>query len=413
MKQIAIFFLFIALVAGCKKKDGGNTGAKGPTTSLNGWSYIGKTSIKVNSADGSYQLHLAKVFEHGSSYVDVFYGVKYKMPNYFGLGNGIYIQSCRWVTKTDGTLVRHTDPNDLNEFTSSSKHFFQPVTKTSLGETYVVDWIFPIDIEVLGSGKGEFSVYNPGNVLGNFGSNDKLSYHYVAGSRSPASLVSSPLCHIKQENRLVHTSEFWDAYNMAFGTNSATQQSFTIAYDWDSALVKVSAVTPQLVYKPDYGNVKVVQPLFAKRINEIIPQWNTSLKLEFIPYYFQYTSSPHLLYFLLQNSQQLFVVTFDLNTLKFSLKASYQQPRTNSTFARAIHHFQWIETEPGAFVFTERTAQGSRITIHRNGSTQIVNLPSFTSSVAKAIMDVWYENGKFWMLVAENDKSLHLFSKPL
>jgi len=420
MRVFWVFPVILLLITGCKKedKDKDNLNASAPATALNGWSYHGKSAIIPNSADNSYQLFLAKVHEHGTTSKDVLYGVKYRMPNYVGAGNGLYINSARWLLNSDGSTLRHAEHSDLGEFTTPAHHLFKPVYKTSLGATHIAQWIFPLSVKVMGTGKGEFQVYNPGSVMSDaYFSNlstsggGSIPFHVCAGSSSPESVLSSPLCHIRSGNNLVQTGEGWNAINIALGTNLLTDQSFVLAYHSDSALIKLSAVTPQLLHTPEYGLVKKTQPLFAKRIHEIIPQWNKALQFEYIPSYLQYPSRPGILYFLVQNAQQLFMLSFNMNTFVIQLEAAYAQPRLDPVYLRDSHHFQWIDDDPGVFLYTGKAPQGVRAIVHKNGNTQTMQLPAFKSSVAPAVMDIRYDSGKFWMIVAENNKNLHLFSK--
>ncbi len=192
------------------------------------------------------------------------------------------------------------------------------------------------------------------------------------------------------------------------GTHTSTQQSFVLSVDVDSQMVIVNAVTPQDIYSPDYGTIRGVQPMLGKKITEIIPQWNTAYQIEELPYYYQFGN---MLYLLLQNKQQLFLVKFNLNTFQFQLVQQYSQPRSVVQFERDIHHFHWIDTDEGTFLFTEKRKDKLYALLHKNGTTKQIELPQFITTVVPAIADIRYENGKYWMIVAENDKSLHLFNK--
>ncbi|GIV32620.1 MAG: hypothetical protein KatS3mg031_0155 [Chitinophagales bacterium] len=421
LKNFIISILFILLAAGCKKDDIDPPQDNSPTTALNGWSYHGKTKLLPNSVDDLYDLYLAKVHQHGSSYFDVFYGVRYVMPNYTGPGDGYFMSSTRWILKADGTTQRNGDSEEFSSQTTGI--LYEPVYYTFSGGpysggTFIIDYIHPVDVEVFGTGQGEFKVYNPGALYSDAYFSDKLipgggngfglPYYLAAGSSSPISVVSSPATHLKAIDRTALTQNFWGSFNMAMGTNTTTNQSFVLSVNVDSQLVIVNAVTPQDLYSPDYGAIRGVQPMFGKKIPEIIPQWNSAYQIEMLPYYYQYGN---MLYVLFQNQQQLFSVTFNLNTFQFQVAQQYSQPRSVQGFGRLMHHFQWIDNDEGAFVFTEKRQDGVFALLHKNGTTQQIQLPQFKSSIAAAVADIHYDNSKYWMIVAENDKSLHLFSK--
>lgn len=230
----------------------------------------------------------------------------------------------------------------------------------------------------------------------------------MADSTSPLSVVSSPATHIKAIDKTALTQNYWGSFNLAIGTHTITNQSFVISLKVDSQMVIVSAVTPQNIYSPDYGTVRGVQPMLGKKITEIIPQWDTAYKAEALPYYYQYGNS---LYMIIQNPQQLFLVKFDLNTFQFQWVQQYPQPRSVQAFERDIHHFHWIGGDEGAFLFTEKRRDELYALLHKNGTTQRLQFPQFGSTIAAAVADVRYDDGKYWMIVAGNDKSLHLFAK--
>lgn len=397
----------------CKDKEKSPEMPSGsPTTSLNGWTYRGNGNILVNSADDSYQLFLAKCFEHTDGYTDVFYGVKYKMPNYFGLGEGIYINSTRWLLEGNGKTARHIDNSD--EFTSETGFVFAPVYTESLGDMYVTDWVKCINVEVFGTGNKEFQIYHPNTALDktrNFLKGQTGVFNFSTGSRSPLSILSSPICHIKSIERLVQTNEYWSAYNMAIGTNTNTGQSFIVSYSWDSMLVKVAAVTAHDVFEQEKGILRGAQPMLAKNIYQIIPQWNKNLPLEFNPSYFQFQDQPELLYQIFQNREQLFVVTFNMTTFKFNVIAAYSQPRTTLQFDKFAHSFQWVDEEPGCFIFTEKTGNGIKAKRHKDAMVTDIPAPQFNNKVALGVMDLLYDEGKLWLITAENNKKMHLYSK--
>lgn len=393
----------------CKEKNddpGIKNTIKNPAINANGWEYKGNTSMKVSSADDSYQLILCKVHQHSSGHTDAFLGTKYKMVNYYGSGNGIFVNSERWLIDAEGKTARHKD--HMDEFTESTGKLFVPIIKTSLGESYVVDWIPPVNVRVFGLGQGEFSTYNPGDLLRDSYFSDKLAPNFSSGSSSPESMISSPICHLKDRGKLIQTGEFWDAHNLAIGHNTRTDQHFILSYDWDSAMLRVSAVTPHVISTPEYGEVLATQFLFGKRIHEIIPQWNRNLALEMIPSYYQYSSG---FVFAVQNKEQLFVVQFDLNTLKFNVLGSYPQPRSTANFSRDTHRFQWIPSDFSSFLFTERSNQGMRAILHKDGKTNTISLPEFEAKVAKGVMDIRVEDGNLWMIVADVNKNIYLYSK--
>lgn len=410
MNRVILAVLFAVFMTACKKDQENPQVSGGPTNQTNGWSYLGSTGIKVVSANSEYQIYLAKVHQHSPDITDVFYGVRYKMINYFGSGNGIYINSTRWLVGQGGNTIRHID--NVDEFSESAGLLYKPIYKSSLGEDYVVDWIYPIDVKVMGSGPQEFKVYNPGSLLFDAYFSSKYNgYQFAAGSPSPLSMISSPVCHLGDENRLVETGEYWAAYNLAIGLKQDKKESFLFAYTLDSSWLKVSAITPHLTNHSEYGMVKKTNTLFGKHINEIIPQWNNNYKLEFIPAYFQYAARPDKLYLVLQNETQLFLVEFDLKTFKFVVKGDYSQPRSEAKFDRHLHHIQFIEDDPEAFIFTQKTNEGTRVTLYKNRQANLIQLPEFNEKAAKSIMDVRYDQGKFWILVAAHDGSVNLYSK--
>lgn len=397
-KYLFILFISILLFAGCKKEKTNAPQGNGPATKLNGWSYLGKANLLPYSEDNLYNLYLAKVHEHSSGYYDIFYGVKYKMPNYYGPGNGFFINSTRWTLKTDGTTLRNVE-NSPEFITQTTGMLYEPLYSLSGGSAYVVGYNHPVDVIVYGTGQSEFKVYNPGAFFSN---------KNAGGSPAPLSVVSSPACHLKAIDRKVLTQNYWGSFNLAMGTHTSTQQSFVLSVDVDSQMVIVNAVTPQDIYSPDYGTIRGVQPMLGKKITEIIPQWNTAYQIEELPYYYQFGN---MLYLLLQNKQQLFLVKFNLNTFQFQLVQQYSQPRSVVQFERDIHHFHWIDTDEGTFLFTEKRKDKLYALLHKNGTTKQIELPQFITTVVPAIADIRYENGKYWMIVAENDKSLHLFNK--
>lgn len=416
-RLLIILIIFPFTVWQCKDKDNDpKMPSESPTTTLNGWSFRGKDGIMVNSADDSYQLFLARCFEHPEGYTDVFYGVKYKMLNYFGSGNGVYINSTRWLINDKSQTARHIDNSD--EFTTENGFVYTPVYIESLGEVYVTDWVKCINVEVLGTGNKEFKIYHPDIVLDktrNFLNDQKEGqtgqFNFSTGSRSPLSILSSPVCHIKGLNKLVQTNEYWSAYNLAIGSNTSSGQSFIVSYSWDSMLIKIAAVTAHDVFEPDKGVMRGAQPMKAKKIDQIIPQWNRNLPLEFTPSYFQYSNKPDELFMILQNKEQLFVVSFNMTTFKFKLIDAYLQPRSTELFDKFIHSFQWIDEEEGCFMFTEKTGNGVKIKIHRAGKTSEILLPEFNATVVKGVMDVLYDGGKLWLMTADNDKKIYLYNK--
>lgn len=407
-------FLIFCLSLSCKKNkpnnNNNNNADSGPVTNLNGWSYHGNSTFKSISSDNSFQLYLSKVHTHPTGEIDVFYGEKFKMLNYYGSGPGIYINSARWIVGSDRkTLV---DGNRQDEFNQQSGLLFKPVFKTSLGETYVMDWLFPIQVKVKGLGKSEFSVYNPGNLLPDiYFSNHYSQYSFGAGSFSPESMLSSPVCHLSNINRIVDTEELWNAHNIAIGKHPGTQLYSILSFVWDSMYIKVSSVSPQDFYSSDYGTVRKVQPMFLKNLKEIIPQWAKGAALENIPYYFQGNSQPEFLYILFQNSLQLFLVKYNLNTFKFELVNVYNQPRSTGGFKIQTHNFQWMPDESGSFIFTEKRNTGTSVEIFKSGNREQLALPTFNDTAVPSVMDIKYEDGKFWMIVADKDKKIYLYSK--
>lgn len=420
--RLIIFILLLGISACKKEEDDNNSPGNSPAIALNGWNYHGKAKLLPVSSGDYYDLYLAKVHQHGSSYYDVFYGVRYKMPNYVGPGDGIFMNSTRWLIKSDGTTQRNIDNSE--EFTQQTTGLlYEPIYYTFSGGpysggTFLMDYTHPVDVEVFGTGKGEFKVYNPGALYSDTYFSDKLlsgggngfglPYYLAAGSTSPLSVISSPATHLKAIDRTALTQNFWGSFNLAFGTNTTTNLSLLLSVNIDSQMVIVNAVTPQDIYAPDYGSIRGVQPMFGKKITEIIPQWNTAYQIEMVPYYYQYGN---LIYLLLQNYQQLFLVTFNLNTFQFQVVRQYSQPRSVDGFGRWTHHFQWIDTDEGTFLFTEKRQTGVYALLHKNGNTQQIQLPQFVSTIAPAVMDIRYDGGKYWMIVAEDDYSLHLFSK--
>lgn len=409
---ITLIWTFIIFgVNSCKDKEedpnpGG--GISNPATKANGWTYEGNTTFQVSGADNSYQLILCKVHEHSSGYTDIFLGTKYKMRNYNGSGNGIYINSERWLINAEGKTTRHKEYAE--EFNESTGSLFVPILKTSLGESYVVDWIPPVNVSVFGLGQSEFSTYNPGDLLSDGYFSDKQAPVFSSGSISPETMVSSPICHLNSKGKLIQTGEYWDAYNLAIGHNTRTDQHFILSYDWDSAILRVSAVTPHVISTTDYKEVLATQFLFGKRIQEIIPQWNQSLALEMIPSYYQYSSG---FVFAVQNKEQLFVLQFDLNALKFNVLGSYPQPRKTTNYSRDTQRFQWVPSDFSSLLFTERNIEGMRAILHKDGKITTIALPEFKEIVVKGVMDIKVEDGQLWMIIADVNKNIYLYSKKL
>ncbi len=437
-KTIVLIVIFTSIIIiGCKKTPSEDIAGfnNAPVTSLNGWSYVGKAPIKnVPGADSDYQLYLAKVYEHGSSIIDVFYGVKYKMLNYYGGGNGIFIEGDRVLFKSDGSVLRRST-HEQNDFESLSKRLFVEVDYVpSNGNPFVVDYIFPIEVEVLGYGVGEFNVFSPAYLFSNFSyssgyftSKIEGGYifhsYYAAGSSSPRTILSSPVCKLLTDNHLVQTQQFWGAANIAIGKNTQNNQYFVFTYLKDSVSIMVSAVTPQSLYSNMFGSyyelAKQIQPMFAKKIKDIIPQWDNTAKLNIFPAYFQYPTQPNELYIILLNNTQLFVVSFNLNTFNFQVKASYSNPSQfiyNNGYSypdRDKNNIQFIDNQPGVFLFTEKRENMFYSAILKNGTINTLNYPTFNSDVRQEIMDIRYDNGKLWMIVLDKENNFHLFSKNL
>ncbi|HXF91031.1 MAG TPA: hypothetical protein VNJ29_03775, partial [Candidatus Nitrosotenuis sp.] len=96
----------------------------------------------------------------------------------------------------------------------------------------------------------------------------------------------------------------------------------------------------------------------------------------------------------------------------FSLVHQYTQPR-NSTFdyANEIFEIQFLDKEPGAFLFCERRQSGMYALLHKNGSTQQVVMPQFKGNIVPTITSLRFDNDKYWLIVADQNKNVHLFSK--
>ncbi|MDW8420204.1 MAG: hypothetical protein RML37_12415 [Chitinophagales bacterium] len=404
-KIYAVFLVALMAVGGCKKDKNASPQDNGPTTSLNGWSYHGKVYSATDSKSG-FQLYLEKVHEHSGGILDVFYGVKVEELNYFGTGSPYFTRSRRWLLKSDGTTIRQGQ--DLAEFTTQAGYLIQRHKEID---------ILPIDVEVFGTGAGEFKIYSPVDWLKNynFPGNSGIPegiFHY-SGSASPRTILSSPFCFLYDEDIKVETQAYWGSFNMFMAKHPSTNQYFVIHYQIDSQLFIINLVSPQNVNSPSgYGTVRYAQPMFGKTVTQLIPQWNTNYTIDRVPLYYQYTADPENLYFILQNKEQLFLMKFNLNTFKFSIAHEYSQPRINPDgYEYGTNRIQFVDREAGAFLLTEKRQSGCFAMLHRNGATQTLALPDFKQEIAKAVMDIRYDNGKFWMIVMDNNRNVYLFSK--
>lgn len=400
--KTALFIYFIS----CKKDKDSAQNVELPYENLNGWNYHGNSSMLFTSANNSYQLYLCKVHEHSGGVMDVFYGTRYEMSNTNGI---ITTGSTRWTLKPDGSTIRNSN-SLVDEFNSTSGRLFRGINSSLNGEN-----IPPTSVKVLGSGNGEFRVYNPVQMIENLyfpsGSGPSGWYDYI-GNESPLSLLSSLVCYIQENDTPIDASDiYWHGYNFAIAKNPTTGEYFVLSYYRDSSFFMVNAVTPQS-FSTNYGTMKKTQPLFGKKVKEIIPQWDTSYKkIEEWPLYFQYSLDPTHLYFIVQNDEQIFLVKLNLNTFQFSVVHSYSQPRNSAAYQLEIFGIQFIDKEPGTFLFYERRQSGMYALLHKNGTTQKIDIPAFKSKVVPSISSIRYDNGKYWLMVADQDKKVHLFSR--
>ncbi len=402
-----LLILGILHIVGCKKDKKPSPQQNqnnSPTTNLNGWSYHGNSEIKVSSANNKYQLYLCKVHQHSGEVLDVFYGTRYMIPNTPGL---ITTSSTRWLLKSDGSTIRTSD-DLLNEFSSTSGRLFQG----SNGEENIP----PIHVEVLGSGVGEFKVTNPFQITNNLNApsgGSLIGWENWSGSDLPVSITTTLVCHLIQPNIKVDVSDiYWFGYTLAVGKNPTTDQYFVLTYHRDSSFIMLNAVSPQNL-STNYGTMRKIQPLMGKKLREIIPDWTTNpVDMDIWPLYYQYSSEPHSIYFLVQNQTKIYVLKINLNNFQFSLVHQYTQPRnSNNGGINEIFGIQFIDKEPGTFLFYERRQSGIYALLHKNGTTQQITMPQFNSEVVPSIASLRFDNNKYWLIVASKDKKVHLFSR--
>lgn len=395
-------------INGCKKEK--NTPAptnqiNSPTIALNGWSYHGQARILYYSEDNKYQLYLCKVHEHSGGVIDVFYGTRYTMLNTNGL---ITTGSARWLLKrADGSLVRNT--NDyVSEFNQNAGFLF-------LGQ-HTEHNVPPIDVQVFGSSAGEFKAYNPMQIAKNLMAPNGMlvsGWENQSGSESPRSICTSLISHFIEPNIKVDVSDiYWHGYTAALGKNPTTGQYFILTYYRDSSFVMLNAVSPQN-FSTNYGTMRKLQPLMGKRIKEIIPSWsNTLSNMDVWPLYYQYSAEPSSIYFILQDQSKIYVIKVELNNFQFSLVHEYAQPRNSTAFnINEIFSIQFIDKDPGTFLFHERRQSGLYALLFKNGSTQQITMPQFKPTVVHTVTSLRYDNNKYWLIVADKDKNIHLFSK--
>lgn len=415
MKNLRLFGLSAVLLlsTACKKKDKNSSAENGPAINLNGWTYVSKLDNN-NGLWAQCQIYLRKVHHVPGDYTDVFYTVRYKLNNYFGSGDGITHSSHRWLVGSGGQTLRISNQSNMqDEF--DGRMLDRPVYSSSLGETIEADHIAPIGVKVLGKGKGEFEVFHP-----EIASNNSISW-----GQKPDMMWSGGHDAPGMENAISNSlPEFYRGYlngqknyfltssygAIALGFNKSGSERFLIMHNKDSQVLHVYGVTSHLI-KPASKNYQVLahQYLFSAKINSIIPDWDASSILE-MPVYYNYNDN---FYFVLQNSNKLYVLKLKMNNFQFSVVSEYAQPKTTTTFSRHNNRFQWVADKENTLLYTEKFSSGVKAFALSNGISTLLKLPDWTSAAQPGIMEIRADNGFYWLLIAGNDGKLYLYKKPI
>jgi hypothetical protein len=432
----AFFMIICLLFTSCEQE---NNLANEYVDNTNGWNYIGVSSKKVEY-DVPFDVIgvvLHKVQQHDPSTLDVFFSVE---TPYYG-GSSDYFDH-RWLLNTQGETYRMVSrygnssefPPDIIE----KKLFIQRSKANPSGYGYIPDfWIPTADIDVLGTGPSEFISYNPQQPINGLFWNASVSFYenlfnhiepyYFGVSASPRSFVASPYCYIYPDNYIIKTGNAWNGFNIAVGTKGNIQETFILSIynDYSSNTqtythyLKVEAVNPT---PANSGNRKTIF-LFSKKISEIIPgiELNNSSPINFfMPLYYQYPSQNHLLYFVIPNSNQLYLLAFDMNTLEIKLKNTYNLVGTFSDLPWRHSNFKWIKDDPGCFINSgmrfeyasdNTLVATAKIFLFKNGNISSMQLPQFKSTIAPVVMDVNYFDGKLWLIAVDYNRHVHLLYK--
>ncbi len=107
-----------------------------------------------------------------------------------------------------------------------------------------------------------------------------------------------------------------------------------------------------------------------------------------------------------------------MNTFEIKVNDSYNLLGTISDFPRLQYNFKWVKDEPGSLIYsgikytnTSTTMNGSgKILLFKNGNISTIQLPQFKSSVGPVVMDVYYDNGKLWLIAVDYNKKVHLMN---
>lgn len=388
------------MLSACKKdkKVGSNDNKnQGPAKELNSWTLIGsgKNNVFYNDLE-YYQLFLSKVHRHSGGEIDVLFGTQYKMPNYFGSGNGIFIDSDRWLLDKNRKMLRRF--NRSNDYQSPEANIFDPIYETSLGETYVVGWFFPIWIDVKGTGVGEVDIF-------------KEEENMTNSSISPISKIGYKYGNVKEDNFIIKTNNSLE--NIAIGKNSQYNQYFVVSTgkEYDTALFVLSAVSPQTNPDDKYGNVREMHIMFTKKIHDILPEWDKNFSWD----YYQYKNNPDILYLMGRGETKLYVIQVDLNTFKFKLVKTYDNLPSN----RYYYKFQTIypiEDEEGTMILTAQTellnpSYPFKAMLLKNGQVSNIQLPEFYPEIFKSAKSLYYEKGEMWLMVSNTDGECFLYNK--
>ncbi len=406
----------------CGKKDeqANKKPTENPAEVSNGWEYWGSHD-KLSTLNPPIGLALHKVYLHGNEAIDVFFNTK--IPYY---ENSIYMTDFRWLLDLQGNTIRLSSNEDFSPDAWDRKLSISLSKEAPSGYGEIPDfWLPSADIEVFGTGYGEFTSYNIKKLAGGSVFGLEISFHKSVSafiksdifgfSSSPRSVVSSPYSYIYPDEYVIKSQSFWNGRNIAVGTRGNIKESFIIStyndYDTKTLYLQVHALTPKAAYNAsDKAWFRGTVFLFSKKISEVIPQLNLELPLLLTPHYFQYPGRPNVSYFLIQNLEQLFLVSFNMETLSFKLCASYNLNEL-SDYPRSQYNFKWIEDDPESFLYTGENGKFFKAILFKNGSAKNVEFPVFRSYAQTGVVDLNYDSGKLWLILYDKKSKIHLFSK--
>lgn len=421
MKKICSLIVILLILATACKKENSTKNDDNKYAEIFKDSHGWNIEAKITREDGfsfipsfhtDYTLYLRKVYTHPDKKLDIFYSYQSRNINSMGV---YYLSNDRIIVDADGEMYRaFKDTKELDKELTYSR-----------GPNRVI-YLQCSDVKVNSVKTNDYEPipFIPGEDISDLAWTNSTETSYgsnkIEGSVSPESYLSTKACFDSKRLTRISSGYGYRFYemNVAYGINAINNTEFVLSYCLDPdygnvPLIGVSAVAADLTPQYHGSSSTSSRVLFHVPIQNIIPDWNTELQAYNNPLYYQFPENPELLYFVLQNKEQFFLVECNLNYLTFTVKQSYAQPRTTENFSYMYNKFLWIRGTHD-FLYIERTREkdGLLIRLLQDGKTNRLQLPLFNSkSYFFGEADLCYDNGKLWFLIYDTESNLYVMSK--